>query len=188
MEKDFVFKYFASTHYPKSIYEKQINLIFVFFFLYPRSINQHNQDKWKYNCPMNTNAMSAIGGGISMQSSQQSQQQGPPNTIVKPPSLPQMLNPSLQQDRTRHSVNINDQPQLLQHQISNHLNVGPTMNHSGLSNNSGMPNMQMPPTMQNVSGIYDHMHPNGKILWIFVIFIRSCFCVMYPAMYINHIV
>lgn len=114
---------------------------------------------------MNTNAMSGIGAGISMQSSQQSHQQAPPNTIVKPPSLPQMLNPALQLERTRHSVNMNDQPQLLQHQMSNHLNVGPTMNHSGLSNNSGMqnmPNMQMPPTMHSSSGIYDNMHQNGK--------------------------
>jgi len=124
------------------------------------TIIDHNQDKWKYNGPMNTNTMSAIGGGISMQSSQQSQQQTP--AIGKPPSLPQMLNPSLQQDRTRHSININDQPQLLQHQMPNHLNVGPTMNHSGLNNSSGMPTMQMPPAMHSASsGIYDHMHPNA---------------------------
>lgn len=128
---------------------------------------------------MNTNAMSAIGAGISMQSSQQSHQQAPPNSIVKPPSLPQMLNPALQQERTRHSVNMNDQPQLLQHQMSNHLNVGPIMNHSGLSNNSGMQNMsnmQMPPTMQSSSGMYDHMHPNGKdflsFLFSFSLFIH----------------
>lgn len=55
---------------------------------------------------MNSNTISAIGGGISMQ---QTQQQVPPNAIVKPPSLPQMLNPSLhqqmqnQQDRSRHN-------------------------------------------------------------------------------------
>lgn len=125
---------------------------------------------------MNTNAMSAIGAGISMQSSQH--QQAPPNTIVKPPSLPQMLNPALQQERTRHSVHMNDQPQILQHQMSNHLNVGPTMNHSGLSNNSGMqsmPNMQMPPTMQSSSGIYDHMHPNGKE---FLSFISHCLSIL----------
>lgn len=117
---------------------------------------------------MNTNAISAIGAGISMQSSQQSHQHAPPNAIVKPP---QMLNPALQQERTRHSVNMNEQPQLLQHQMSNHLNVGPTMNHSGLSNNSGMQNisnMQMLPTMQSPSGIYDHMHPNGKDLLSFL--------------------
>lgn len=59
---------------------------------------------------MNSSTISAIGGGISMQSSQQQQShQMPPNTIVKPPSLPQMLTPSLhqqmqnQQDRSRQS-------------------------------------------------------------------------------------
>lgn len=56
---------------------------------------------------MNSNTISAIGGGISMQQSQQQSHQVPPNTIGKPPSLPQMLNPSLhqqmqnQQDRNR---------------------------------------------------------------------------------------
>lgn len=64
-----------------------------------------NQDKWKYNGPLNSNAISAIGGGISMQSSQQPSHQVAANTI-KPPSLPQMLNPSLHQqmqnqDRSR---------------------------------------------------------------------------------------
>lgn len=38
------------------------------------------------------------------------------------------------------------------------------MNHGGLSNNSGMPNMQMPPSMQSSSGgIYDHMQPSVNI-------------------------
>lgn len=69
-----------------------------------------NQDKWKYNGPMNSSTISAIGGGISMQSSQQQSHQMPPNTIGKPPSLPQMLTPSLhqqmqnQQDRSRQST------------------------------------------------------------------------------------
>lgn len=65
-----------------------------------------NQDKWKYNGPMNSSTISAIGGGISMQSSQQQSHQLPPNTIIKPPTLPQMLNPTLHQqmqnqDRSR---------------------------------------------------------------------------------------
>lgn len=66
-----------------------------------------NQDKWKYNGPMNSSTISAIGGGISMQSSQQqSHHQMPPNTIGKQ-SLPQMLNQQMhqqmqgQQDRSR---------------------------------------------------------------------------------------
>lgn len=95
---------------------------------------------------MNSN-MSAIGGGISMQTvQQQSQQQNTSNAIVKPPSIPQILNPSLHQqmqnhqDRVRH--NMSDQPQLLQHQISNHLSVGSNLNH-GLNNNSGLSTMQM---------------------------------------------
>lgn len=38
------------------------------------------------------------------------------------------------------------------------------MNHGGLSSNSGMPNMQMPPSMQSSSGgMYDHMQPNVNI-------------------------
>lgn len=38
------------------------------------------------------------------------------------------------------------------------------MNHGGLSSGSGMPNMQMPPSMQsNSGGIYDHMQPSVNI-------------------------
>lgn len=83
----------------------EFQLVFMWF----NSMSFQNQDKWKYNGPMNSNTISAIGGGISMQSSQQQSHQVPPNTIGKPPSLPQMLNPSLhqqmqnQQDRTRHN-------------------------------------------------------------------------------------
>lgn len=61
---------------------------------------------------MNSNTISAIGGGISMQQSQQQSHQVPPNSIVKPPTLPQMLNPSLhqqmqnQQDRNRHNQTV----------------------------------------------------------------------------------
>ncbi|XP_031626222.1 maternal protein pumilio-like isoform X2 [Contarinia nasturtii] len=105
-----------------------------------------NQDKWKYNGPMNSNTISAIGGGMSMQQSHQV----PANTIVKPPSLPQMLNPSLhqqmqsQQDRSRQPT----------HQLPNHLSVGPNMTHGALNSNSGMP-----PSMQSGVGMYDHMQP-----------------------------
>ncbi|XP_055310309.1 maternal protein pumilio-like isoform X2 [Sitodiplosis mosellana] len=119
-----------------------------------------SQDKWKYNGPMNSNPISAIGGGISMQQSQQQSHQVPPNTIGKPPSLPQMLNPSLhqqmqnQQDRSRQPT----------HQLPNHLSCGPNMNHSGMNSNSGMATMQMPPSMQSSSvGMYDHMQPSVNI-------------------------
>lgn len=52
----------------------------------------------------------------------------------------------------------------LQHQLPNHLGVGPNMNHGGLNSNSGMATMQMPPSMQSGSGgIYDHMQPSVNI-------------------------
>lgn len=37
------------------------------------------------------------------------------------------------------------------------------MNHGGLNSNSGMGNMQMPPSMQSGGGIYDHMQPSVNI-------------------------
>lgn len=37
------------------------------------------------------------------------------------------------------------------------------MNHGGLNSNSGMATMQMPPSMQSGSGIYDHMQPSVNI-------------------------
>lgn len=102
------------------VFNNKVCLIeFCCYFFSPAPPLSQNQDKWKYNGPMNSNPMnsntiSAIGGGISMQQSQQQSHQVPPNTIGKPPSLPQMLNPSLhqqmqnQQDRSRQpTVSIN---------------------------------------------------------------------------------
>lgn len=159
----------------------------LFFFLLLPFLLFQNQDKWKYNGPMNSNTISAIGGGMSMQQSQQQSHQVPPNTIGKPPSLPQMLNPSLhqqmqnQQDRNRQptvskilfenlpfcQINFFNKNLFffcVQHQMQNHLNVGPNMNHGGMNSNSGMATMQMhTQSMQSSSGIYDHMQPSVNI-------------------------
>lgn len=120
--------------------------------------------------------MNAIGAGISMQQPPpQSQQQQPPppqqqqqnmgNAIVKPPSMPQILTPSMhhqqmhvQADRmVRHTMG--DQPQMMQHQMSNHLNIGPNMAHA-MNNNGGLPTIQMTPSPMQGPALYETMHPN----------------------------
>lgn len=47
--------------------------------------------------------------------------------------------------------------------MPNHLGVGPNLNHGGMNSSSGMPTMQMPPSMQGSAGMYDHMQPSVNI-------------------------
>lgn len=56
-----------------------------------------NQDKWKYNGPMNSATMSGIGG-LSMQQPPQLQHA---QQTIKPP-MQQMLNPSMQIQNQQH--------------------------------------------------------------------------------------
>lgn len=92
------------------------------------------------------------------------QQQQNTGNAIKPPTIPQILTPSMHQQygqSMRHSMG-DQPPQMLQHQMSNHLSVGPNMQHAPMNNNGGLPTIQMTPSPMHGHGhgMYDPMHPS----------------------------